>query len=558
MSVFCFFRQSSSKIEKTGRKANSLMEENFERVCRWFEIEMVPVTTAELYAKMAELAGSEEMYSMKHLKRKLEDRYKDDIIISKTEGKPNLVCFKDAARFIIKKSKAENEDASEAELIIKTAAKLIKAEVANQKFNTDEYPSRYDIEHHKTSLVPLLRLFMKGVTNDELKQSSIGQTITKAIQTRYYIPPLLLGLGIELDHKFGSKWLTNELFKLGFCVSPSEITRFKQSVMANDDSSTEVVLDGSFTQWVADNIDHNICTLDGENTFHGMGIIAAGIINPVNVDNKQRIKRIRYGLKAAEIVSKAKIPISWYEIPDTAALTKKRFKPLVELQSNHPFPLSLGIDLFWQISFITSPDENRTQWNGFMQVHQRDKSHPGKSEVFMAPIINLNPSDDNCLYTTLLFIQRQAISMKIPTPSVTFDQPLWLKAYEIAESKQLDIVVRLGGFHTLMSFLGSIGAVMEGSGLDRLPEFIYASNSVTHIMSGKAIGRALRAHFLVESALISLLIAQIPKEEFDLSSIEDMYQDLVQENLKLDDVEGSATIISLTIMMKIQKSHWRS
>ena len=126
--------------------------------------------------------------------------------------------------------------------------------------------------------------------------------------------------------------------------------------------------------------------------------------------------------------------------------------------------------------------------------------------------------------------------MKIPTPSVTFDQPLWLKTYEIAESKQLDIVVRLGGFHTLMSFLGSIGAGMEGSGVDRLLAFIYASNSVTHIMSGKAIGRA---HFLVESALISLLIAQIPKEEFDLSSIEDMYQDLVQENLKLDDVQGS-------------------
>ena len=132
-----------------------------------------------------------------------------------------------------------------------------------------------------------------------------------------------------------------------------------------------------------------------------------------------------------------------------------------------------------------------------MQLYQRDKSHPGKSEVFMAPIINLNPSDENCIYSTLLFIQSQATSMNVPTLSVTFNQPLWLKAYEIATSKKLDIVVRLGGFHTLMSFLGSIGTVMEGSGLDRLHELIYASNSVTHIMSGKAVARALRAHFLV-------------------------------------------------------------
>ena len=52
----------------------------------------------------------------------------------------------------------------------------------------------------------------------------------------------------------------------------------------------------------------------------------------------------------------------------------------------------------------------------------------------MAPIINLNPSDENCIYTTLLFTQRQATSMNKATPSVTFDQPLWLKGYEISQS----------------------------------------------------------------------------------------------------------------------------
>ena len=107
------------------------MVENFEWVCQWFEKEMVPVTTSELHAKMAELANSEEIYSMTHLKRRLEERYRDDIIISQTEGKPNLVCFKDVARFIIEKSKTENEG----EVIIKTAAKLIKEEIVNQRFN---------------------------------------------------------------------------------------------------------------------------------------------------------------------------------------------------------------------------------------------------------------------------------------------------------------------------------------------------------------------------------------------------------------------------------------
>ena len=46
------------------------MAENFERVCRWFESEMVLVTTSELHAKMTELANSAEIYAMNHLKRK--------------------------------------------------------------------------------------------------------------------------------------------------------------------------------------------------------------------------------------------------------------------------------------------------------------------------------------------------------------------------------------------------------------------------------------------------------------------------------------------------------
>lgn len=35
----------------------------------------------------------------------------------------------------------------------------------------------------------------------------------------------------------------------------------------------------SCLQFVADNVDHNACTIDGLNTFHGMGIMAA--ITPV-------------------------------------------------------------------------------------------------------------------------------------------------------------------------------------------------------------------------------------------------------------------------------------
>ena len=101
---------------------------------------------------------------------------------------------------------------------------------------------------------------------------------------------------------------------------------------------------------------------------------------------------------------------------------------------------------------------------------------------------------------------RDITGEKVHTPCVTFDQPLWLKAFNIVHAENLQIVCRLGGFHTLMSVLGSVGTLMKGSGLEDLSAEVYAENSVTQMISGKAIARATKAHILAESALISLLM----------------------------------------------------
>ena len=60
-----------------------------------------------------------------------------------------------------------------------------------------------------------------------------------------------------------------------------------------------------------------------------------------------------------------------------------------------------------------------------------------------------------------------------------------------------------------MSYLGASGHIMSGSGLHELLETVYASNAVSHILSGKAIARAVRGHFLVSAALHVLLISKV-------------------------------------------------
>lgn len=99
-------------------------------------------------------------------------------------------------------------------------------------------------------------------------------------------------------------------------------------------------------------------------------------------------------------------------------------------------------------------------------VFSSDHTISPKSEVLFLPIIDLSPSDDTCIYSTLNYVQSQARKLNMQSPCITFDQPLWIKAVEIIKSKLMNIVCQLGGFHTMMSFMGSIGTMMKGSGLE--------------------------------------------------------------------------------------------
>src|SRR6218665_621317 len=83
-----------------------------------------------------------------------------------------------------------------------------------------------------------------------------------------------------------------------------------------------------------------------------------------------------------------------------------------------------------------------------------------------------------------------------------------------------NIVIRLGGFHMIMSYLGSIGAVMAESGLAEVLQCCYSSNTVIHMMTGKAVSRAIRGFFLVESALSIILLKSLLEPIHDDSGID--------------------------------------
>ena len=72
------------------------------------------------------------------------------------------------------------------------------------------------------------------------------------------------------------------------------------------------------------------------------------------------------------------------------------------------------------------------------------------------------------------FVAESCANINLPIPTVTFDQLLCIKTYEIVSTKNMKISVWLCGFHQLMSFLGLIGCLIEASGLQTALECVYA------------------------------------------------------------------------------------
>ena len=153
--------------------------------------------------------------------------------------------------------------------------------------------------------------------------------------------------------------------------------------------------------------------------------------------------------------------VKFYEKPNISKFKKTLVKGCVPSQLDTS--LYNILDTFWFISssFLEKPPN----WQGFMA----DITHgtPLPSQIRFHPIIPLDPSSYEAVYSTLDSIREEIKKKSIRCTSLTFDQPLYWKAQEIKADKSPEfdsIHLKLGGFHQLMSFLGAGCKLMEDGG----------------------------------------------------------------------------------------------
>ncbi len=408
--------QTKKKARFSGRPADEIKMTAFLKVTQYIEEnDDEQSTVSDLVDKMDEFikdtdcACGIESYSAKYMKRRLLEHFGNRIFISTKEGRADVITFVTKASTILSEfhdnqSKGDS-DAEKINKMIVTVGKLIKHDIRQQEVDNSCYPlaeNLSDIDEALGFVPDSLRLLLKTVMcgqNVSVKVASLGQAIMQATRPKALMAPLQIGTGIQLHHNFGSKFLISFLHGLGYCSSYYDVQKFSRVASVVQGLNTELFVPGQFIQHVADNVDHNTCTLDGNISFHGIGIIAAS----TPALQAKRIPIPRRTVTNEEITTASRIDIKFYHQKESSGLAKMNFEELINIY-HVPDPAA-SFNILWKSSLLLQCP--RPGWNGLMQLVHKGR-HPGKASVLFLPMIDLNPSDMSCIYSTLHFVAAQA------------------------------------------------------------------------------------------------------------------------------------------------------
>ncbi len=78
-----------------------------------------------------------------------------------------------------------------------------------------------------------------------------------------------------IQYHFASCFLIDTLHEHGFTCSYPEVQKYERNATVSQNSIIPENLQEHDIQFIADNVDQNVATIDGTETFNGMGIVTA-------------------------------------------------------------------------------------------------------------------------------------------------------------------------------------------------------------------------------------------------------------------------------------------
>ncbi|CAG9817879.1 unnamed protein product [Phaedon cochleariae] len=535
---FCqrdFYRPVRSGGEK-GRPLSKDVDEAMEMIFSY--IENNPEECQFSLEELMNQITTENVPQARTVKTRLLEKYDEDILIVETKKKKTVVCFKNTGYKILSDSFYQSRllDPREERLrIVSAAADIIREDIRSQVYEISQYPPPDDFLKDVESVIPesLLHFFEslilknKRGTLEKWKKRcvALSHAVISAVRPRSFLSSLLIGLSTFIYKRFGSRLLVDALSAIGFVATYAETTLLEMSSIVRPEQP-RVTTDG-FLQFIFDNADFNINTIDGLNTFHSMGGIM--VVTPHSAIESERNIDRQVRMSSSDVLTSVGVPqLTTFHRTDNGGLNTIIMK---DLNLNDPVALEVtlsGCEILWLYGKWTKRADV-PGWGGYMEEATNHGQSP-TSKILCLPFLNYPPTLYDTIYTSLLTASKKCVELGQQSCFVTFDQPLYVKAKDIVSSDDSDlknVIVRLGGFHLLMSFMGCIGVIMAGSGLRDLLSIIFAENSLDKILSGHAYARAVRAHMLVHMVLSFYIFQEI---EFTDGEKEVMEELLLFEN----------------------------
>ncbi|MCG7883058.1 MAG: hypothetical protein JAY96_15870 [Candidatus Thiodiazotropha endolucinida] len=490
----------------------SLVDEMFatRKHCTW--------TSLEMHDKYVAYGGC---LSRKQMFTKLLTYLGEDVVVLSIQGCASIVGFREFVGKILKLSKLDTTDEEGEDVLVRkitTEARGIPTN--NKQYDLGDFTFSKTKENTSDTL---LRFISKLVSNGKVtKQStSLSQSIQFGITNTGN--QSTLGLGVKLHHKFGSSDLIQILHEHGYCVSYDEVIRFRKSAAkyVTDNAATLHQMMGlSRTVGLVfgwyDNFDLSVSTPNGRRETHAMAtefqIHPAGIIEPGTAQLPGISTLVIPRLTSKQYKSSGDtraIPLMHYTGP------KKVIPPAVQ-------PVSISYtDVCSQATSLTTAQEKDTiwlntlgqedamEWNGFNNEVSRTQGvlHPANMYVF-GPLIDAPPSHPDTVLTTLTYMQRSMVDMGMEKVHLCMDMQLYAVTKQVCwnqPKKYQNVVVHPGGMKIIQSFLGRVGTLMKGSGLEWYITKAYGG--LTGIFNGKSWVKAMRAFRGVAAALLQRLLS---------------------------------------------------
>ena len=163
-------------------------------------------------------------------------------------------------------------------------------------------------------------------------------------------------------------------------------------------------------------------------------------------------------------------------------------------------------------------------------------------------MIPAQASDISTIYTVLDTVDKLMYKLDQRHAVLTFDEALYSKAKEVQwrmPDKFKNLVLRLGGFHTIIVFLAVIGKQFRDRGLedDLIDCDVYAGNTVEQIFRGKHYNRGALCDWYTENS------TTIVDEKQVETSIECMLYAFERKKITLGSVKTLTTAIRVVVTL---------